>query len=170
MIIEDLKYKQQLFIDDGLNYSLLRVFTTDGTSAMCLYRLMRWFESHRLAPLAYGIQLLNKLLNQCVIGTRTDFGTGFVIMHPVGIVMNSSVSGGTHVVLESGVVIGSEKGASPVLADRIFVGSGAKIIGNVRVGSGARIGANAVVVHDVEPDTTVVGIPAKPIQRRGQSA
>jgi serine O-acetyltransferase len=47
----------------------------------------------------------------------------------------------------------------------LFIGSGAKIIGGVILGNGARVGANAVVLQDVAPDTTVVGIPARPRER-----
>jgi serine O-acetyltransferase len=50
------------------------------------------------------------------------------------------------------------------------VGAGAKLIGPVKIGDGARVGANAVVVHDVPPNTTVVGIPARPVRRRSASA
>ncbi|HEX3344244.1 MAG TPA: serine acetyltransferase, partial [Polyangiaceae bacterium] len=57
-------------------------------------------------------------------------------------------------------------GRSPVLGSNIHIGAGAKIFGPIAVGDGARIGANAVVVHDVAPDTTVVGVPAKPVRRR----
>ena len=78
-------------------------------------------------------------------------------------VINSSARGGRNVWLESGVVIGDNRGRYPVLADDIFVGSGAKIIGGVTLGAGARVGANAVVLHDVAPGTTVVGIPARPL-------
>lgn len=166
MLAEDFHHKRSIFQADGLNYSSLRILTTDGSSAMVLYRLMRWLKNARLGPLAYAVQLLNKLINQCVIGTDTQFGAGFVIMHPVGIVMNSRVKGGERVVLESGVVVGSEKGLTPVLGDDIFVGAGAKIIGGIVIGNGAKVGANAVVVKDVPEKTTVVGIPAKPICRR----
>jgi serine O-acetyltransferase len=52
------------------------------------------------------------------------------------------------------------------MGSRIFVGCGARIVGPVSIGDGARIGANAVVLNDVPPDTTVVGIPARPVVRR----
>ena len=65
------------------------------------------------------------------------------------------------------VTIGAEKSASPVLGDDIFLGAGAKILGAVTIGTGARVGANAVVVNDVPPHCTVVGIPAVVVRRRG---
>jgi serine O-acetyltransferase len=105
-----------------------------------------------------------------VIGLRAQFGPGFVLIHPVGVVINSSTRGGRNVWLESGVVIGDNRGLSPVLADDIFVGAGAKIIGGVTLGSGARVGANAVVLKSVGPGVTVVGIPARPVGRAGPRA
>lgn len=165
-LIEDIRYKQQVFRDDGLDYGLLRMLSTDGTSAIILYRLMRWLKDCRLGPLALLISFLNKFLNQCVIGTDAEFGPGFVLMHPNGVVINSRVRGGSGVVLESGVVIGSEKGHTPVLGDHIFVGAGAKIIGRLTIGDRAKVGANAVVVKSVAENTTVVGIPAQPIVRQ----
>ena len=82
-------------------------------------------------------------------------------MHPVGIVINSKVSGGINITLESGVVMGDAKGASPLLGNTIFIGSGAKIIGGMTIGDAVNIGANAVVVKDVPSNTTAVGVPAK---------
>lgn len=127
---------------------------------------MRWSARHRLLPLAFALQLLNKWMNQCVIGLNAEFGPGFVLVHPVGVVINSKVRGGKGVVLESAVVIGDEKGRSPTLGDDVFVGAGAKIIGGVVVGAGARIGANAVVVKDVPARATAVGIPAHNVRQR----
>ena len=86
-------------------------------------------------------------------------------MHPVGVIINSKVRGGKNVVLESGVVIGDNHGQSPTLEDDIFVGSGAKVFGKLNIGSHARIGANAVVTRSVEDGQTVVGIPARPLER-----
>jgi serine O-acetyltransferase len=63
--------------------------------------------------------------------------------------------------IESGVVIGDNRGGVPVLEDDIFIGSGAKVIGGVRLGTGARVGANAVVLSDVPAGATAVGIPAR---------
>lgn len=68
--------------------------------------------------------------------------------------------GGADVWLESSVVIGDNRGGSPVLGRGVFVGSGAKVIGPLKVGDGARIGANAVVLKDVPAGATAIGIPA----------
>lgn len=163
-ILNDLRYKQRVFADDGAPVSLLKIFLSDGTSANVLYRAMQFCARHRvLLPLALIFQYLNKLLNQCVIGLKTDFDDELVLMHPVGVVINSKVKGGRRIVIESGVVIGDAKGQSPRLECDIFIGAGAKVIGDLTVGEGVKIGANAVVVKDVNPGDTVVGIPAKPL-------
>jgi serine O-acetyltransferase len=163
MLLADLRAKQVLYSQYGVQCSLLRAIFTDGTLANVLFRLQAALSRWHLSPLALLPHLLNKWLNGCVIGVHAEFGPGLVLIHPVGIVINSSTRGGRNVWLESGVVIGENRGRSPVLADDIFVGAGAKIIGGIVLGAGARVGANAVVLKDVEPGITVVGIPARPI-------
>lgn len=157
----DLKRKQQIFAQDGANVSMLRVCMADGTSANVLYRCMRWCAIRKLGLFAYFFQWCNKFFNGCVIGSGADFAAGFVIMHPVGIVINSKVSGGNNITLESGVVIGDEKGLSPKLANNIFVGAGAKIIGALTVDDNVKIGANAVLTKNAYKGETMLGIPAK---------
>ena len=160
----DLIRKQQIFAEDGAPTSMLRLLLSDGTSANGLYRGMRWFAVRGLTPIAYVFQYLNKLLNGCVIGVGADFGAGFVIMHPVGIVINSKVTGGENITLESGVVIGDEKGRSPVLGDNLFIGSGAKIVGDLTLEGDIKVGANAVVTKSASRGVTLLGVPAKPHQ------
>ena len=162
-LLDDLRSKQALYSQYGGQCSLLRAVFTDGTLANALFRLQEGLTDCGLAPLALVPHWLNKILHGCVIGVKARFGPGFVLIHPVGVVINSSVRGGSNVRLESGVVIGDNRGRFPVLEDEIFVGSGAKIIGAVRVGRGARIGANAVVLQDVPPGALAVGVPARAI-------
>jgi serine O-acetyltransferase len=161
-IINDLKSKQRLFIEDGANVSLLRVILADGTGANILYRLTSYFTKFKLLfPLVLILQWLNKVLYGCVIGAKAEFSDGFVLVHPIGVVINSKVKGGKNVIIESGVVIGDEKGKSPVLGDNVFIGAGAKVIGNVMIGNNTKIGANAVIVKDVPDGATAVGIPGR---------
>jgi serine O-acetyltransferase len=162
----DFANKRRIYAADGGQAGALRILLSDGSSAMVLYRCMRFFARCRLGAVAWAVQWLNKFVNGCVIGVGAEFGPGFVILHPVGIVINSKVRAGSRVALEGGVVIGDEKGRSPILGDDVFVGSGAKVVGGIAIGHRARIGANAVVLRSVDDDTTAVGIPARPVSRR----
>lgn len=158
----DLRRKRHLFERDGAVTTSLRILMSDGTSANILYRLMQWSAEKKLLFLAFLFQWLNKFLNGCVIGIRADFDVGFVIMHPVGIVINSKVKGGVNITLEGGVVIGDDKGKSPKLGNNIFIGSGAKIIGELNVSDNVKIGANAVLTKSTPTGATMLGIPAEP--------
>lgn len=169
LLLADLKRKQQLFHEDGAEVGMLRIIMADGTSANVLYRMMRWCMSHGLSPLAYLCYQLNKFFNGCVIGVGADFEAGFVLMHPIGVVINSRVRGGRNITLESGVVIGDAKGHSPLLGNNIFVGAGAKVIGGIRVADNVKIGANAVLTRSAAPGQTMLGIPATPYQRQENS-
>lgn len=163
--ILDIKQKQKVLADEGYNVSLFRTLLSDGSSANALYRLTLWLISIRLSPIAIITLWLNRVINGCVIGAGAQFKPGFVIMHPVGVVINSKVTGGSGIVVESGVVIGDEKGQAPKLGHNVFIGAGAKIIGGITVGNNVKIGANAVVVKDVPDNVTVVGIPAKIVNK-----
>jgi serine O-acetyltransferase len=148
--------------------SLVRALLSDGTTATALYRAMRWCQRLRLSPLAAILYRLNAFISHAVIGRGAEFGPGFVILHSIGVVINSQVRAGSDVVIEHGVTIGAEKGQSPVLGDHIFIGAGAKIIGPVRIGSYVKIGANAVVTRDVPDGATVVGVPARVVRLYGR--
>ncbi|GAA0715641.1 hypothetical protein [Dokdonella soli] len=169
-LLADLRAKQALYSQYGQSCSLARAIFADGTLANALYRMQAALVRWRLAPLALLPHWLNKCLNGCVLGVHAQFGPGLVLIHPVGVVINSAVRGGRNVWIESGVVIGDNRGRTPMLGDDIFIGSGAKIIGGVTLGTGARVGANAVVLEDVAPGVTVVGIPARPVDARRTAA
>jgi serine O-acetyltransferase len=140
---------------------VLRALATDGTAAMLIYRLMQWSGRYRLVPLEMMFNKLNAVLCHCIIGRGAEFGPGFVLIHSTGVVINGAVRGGRGVHVEHQVTIGAERRRSPVLGNDVFLGAGAKVIGPVTVGDGARVGANAVVLHDVPPGSTAVGVPAR---------
>ena len=161
ILIADFRSKQRLYCQDGHKCSLLRAVLTDGTSAVLLYRLQSLLVTARLVPLALVVQVINKWFNGCMIGLRASFGPGLVLVHPVGVVINSAVRTGANVWIQSGVVIGENRGKSPVLGNNVFIGSGAKVIGGISLGDDVRVGANSVVLNDVANGVTVVGIPAR---------
>ncbi len=161
----DIKRKQQILMSEGYQVSTFRTLVSDGTSANFFYRTTQFLMKCRLSPVALITLWLNRVINGCVIGAQATFDKGFVIMHPVGVVINSKVRGGTNITVESGVVIGDEKGKAPLLGNNIFIGAGAKIIGGITIGDNVKVGANAVVVKDVPSNVTVVGIPARIINK-----
>jgi serine O-acetyltransferase len=161
LIRSDIRAKAAWVYGEVSGKTLLKALVTDGSFAMVVYRLMQWAVRWHLSPLAMVFNKLNGWFGGCVIGRHADFGPGFVLIHSQGVVINSSVTGGEDIKLEHQVTIGAEQGVSPTLGDDVFVGAGAKILGNVRIGSHVKIGANAVVMKDIPDGATAVGIPAR---------
>jgi serine O-acetyltransferase len=166
LIQSDLRAKAQWSYDDGGWQSQLRALASDGSAAMVVYRAMQAARRHHLPALEMLMNKINSGLLDCVIGRGADFGPRFVLIHSNGIVINGRVRGGSGVFVEHQVTIGAEKRQSPVLGNDVFIGAGAKIVGPVTIADNARVGANAVVTRDVAANTTVVGVPAKPIASR----
>jgi len=163
LIRSDLAAKAHWLYGHATGRHILKALCADGSVAMLLYRLMQATQQARLVPLA---MLCNKLLiltGGCIIGRHASFGPRFVLIHSQGVVINSSVRGGEGIFLEHQVTIGAEQGKSPVLGNEVFVGAGAKLIGQIHIGNHVRIGANAVVIRDVPDHATAVGVPARTI-------
>lgn len=97
------------------------------------------------------------------IGAGTELGYG-----GLGVVIHAEARIGRDVLVSPGVLIGGRSGlaGAPDVGDRVKIGAGAKLLGPITIGEGAFIGANAVVIDDVAPGEVVVGIPARPIERR----
>jgi serine O-acetyltransferase len=166
LLREDLREKARRYYKSDSTKNVVKTLATDGTNAMILYRLQQGARESGLFPLEAIFYKLNAF-NGCVIGRGADFGAGFVLLHSNGVVINGMVKGGERVHIQHQVTIGAnERGEAPTLGNDVLIGAGAKVIGPVSLGDGARVGANAVVVHDVEGGSTVVGIPAKPVKRR----
>jgi serine O-acetyltransferase len=167
MLVGDIREKARLSYSRTDTRAIAKTLVADGTFSMVLYRLMQGARDLGSAPLEMVFNKLNSTFGGCVIGRGAEFGPGFVLFHSNGVVINGKVRAGENVHVQHQVTIGDDlQGRSPVLGSNIHIGAGAKIFGPIAVGDGARIGANAVVVHDVAPDTTVVGVPAKPVRRR----
>ena len=171
-ISEDFIHKSECYFGSHPLSRMLRVMISDGSSAVVLYRLYEFFRKIKLEVIGYIFLELNKLLNGCVIGRKAEFEGGFVLMHPIGVVINAGVKGGRNIVLESSVVIGAARNGLPVevpvLGHNIFIGSGAKVLGGIKIGNNVKIGANAVVLNNVPDGATVVGIPARVVKVEGQ--
>lgn len=109
----------------------------------------------------YGIELPRK----------TKVGEGLYIGHFGGIIISSATIIGDYCNISQGVTIGvagrGEKRGCPIIGNDVYIGSGAKIIGNIKIGNNVAIGANAVVTKDVPDNAVVGGVPAKIISMEG---
>ncbi len=126
-----------------------------------------WHAGHPLA--ARVVSNVVRTWTAVDIHPAATIGPGLFIDHAIGVVIGETTEIGADVTLYQGVTLGGtalEAGKRhPTIGDRVTVGAGAKILGPVTVGSGSRIGANAVVVRDVPPDSVVVGVPGQVIAR-----
>ncbi len=96
------------------------------------------------------------------IPINSQIGGGLLLPHPNGIVIHPDVSIGVNCLIFQQVTIGSVSGSTiPVVGGHVDIGAGAKVLGSIQIGDHAKIGANAVVLIDVPPGKTAIGIPAK---------
>ena len=142
-----------------------------GFWAMCVYRFGNWRYGVRPAwlrkPFSLAYRLLRTLI-QIVAGIElhceTRVGRRLLIEHFGGIIVSGDAVIGDDVVIRQGVTIGlrtTGRRGAPVIGNRVDIGAGAKLLGNIRIGDDAVIGANAVVLKNVPPGYVAIGIPAK---------
>jgi serine O-acetyltransferase len=144
-----------------------------GLHALLFYRLSHWCWGKGFRVLGRVISHVAKILTGIEIHPAATLGPRFFIDHGTGVVIGETAVIGADVTLYHGVTLGGtslHKGKRhPTLGDGVIVGSGAQVLGPITVGKGARIGANAVVLTDVPPGVTMVGIPARMVMRRKES-
>jgi serine O-acetyltransferase len=143
--------------------------------AMLWFRFGSWCKARRLPFLPGAIQRRIYRHYGLEIKPGAAIGGGLYIAHPIGtVIMVNRI--GVNCSIIAAVTIGMRNEyAFPAIGDHVFIGAGARILGAIQVGDGAAIGANAVVIHDVRPGATVVGIPARelgqrPADRAGEAA
>ena len=143
-----------------------------GVNATIHYRVAHWFYKHNLKFIARAISQWARFLTGIEIHPGATIGKRFVIDHGMGIVIGETAEIGDDCLLYQGVTLGGtgkDVGKRhPTLGNNIMVGAGAKILGPFKVGDNARIAANSVVLHEVPPDSTVVGVPGRVVRRNGE--
>ena len=148
------------------------LLTYSGLHALMAYRLAHRLYQWKIPLLPRFISQLSRFFTGIEIHPAAVIGSGCFIDHGMGVVIGETTIIGKNVTLYQGVTlggIGKEKGKRhPTLGDNIVVGAGAKILGNIRIGNQVAIGANAVVIREVPPNSTVVGVPGRIAQRHGR--
>lgn len=148
---------------------------------MLLYQGLHALIAHRVAHFFYRIHLyfLARLLSQISrhftgieIHPGAKIGRRFFIDHGMGVVIGETAIVGDDVLLYQGATLGGtglEKGKRhPTIGNNVVIGAGAKVLGNITVGDNSYIGSNAVVIKDVPPNSTVVGVPGRITKQDGK--
>lgn len=158
--------------DPAAGSALEILLTYPGVHALLLQRL-----NHRLYR--SGLRVLPRLLShfgRFVTGIEihpgATIGKNFFIDHGMGVVIGETTEIGDNVTMYQGVTLGGtgkEKGKRhPTVEDNVVISANASVLGSITIGHNARIGAGAVVIRDVPPDSTVVGVPGRIVVHRGE--
>ncbi|MDJ0807822.1 MAG: serine O-acetyltransferase [Gammaproteobacteria bacterium] len=161
---------QSVFERDPAARNTFEILTAyPGIHALLFHRLSHSLWNLGLKLLARLLSNLARLITGIEIHPGAQIGRRFFIDHGMGVVIGETAVIGDDVTLYHGVTLGGtswQKGKRhPTLANNVVVGAGAKVLGPIEIGEGARIGSNAVVVKDVPPGATVVGVPGRLINQ-----
>ena len=151
--------------DPAARSALEIIFCYPGLHAVWLHRIAHWFWRRERFFLGRFISQSSRFLTGIEIHPGAKIGKHFFIDHGMGVVIGETAEIGDDVTIYHGVTLGGvtwdKVKRHPTLEDKVVIGSGAKILGPFTVGAGAKIGSNSVVVKEVPPHATVVGIPGK---------
>lgn len=143
-----------------------------GLHALMAYRVAHFLYKMRIFFLARYISQLARWLTGIEIHPGAKIGKRFFIDHGMGVVIGETAIIGDDVLVYQGVTLGGtglEKGKRhPTLGSNIVIGAGAKVLGDITVGDNSYIGSNAVVIKDVPPNSTVVGVPGRITKQDGK--
>jgi serine O-acetyltransferase len=139
-----------------------RALLLDSFSVTALTRAREVMRHGVLRPFNRVLRLAQTTVYGIDIGNDVQLGDGVYFVHPLGIVIGGTAQVGDRVKFMGSNTVGTAKdNGYPVIENDVLVGSGARILGPIRIGAGAVIGANAVVLCDVPPGAVAVGIPAR---------
>ena len=145
-------------------------YSYPGVWALVNYRIANTIYKKGFKRFARFIMAINQFITNIDIHPGASIGKNVFIDHGIGVVIGETAIIGNNVTIYQGVTLGGVSlnpgKRHPSIEDDVTIGAGAKILGNITIGKGSKIGANSVVVKDVPPYSTVVGIPGKVIKRK----
>ena len=152
--------------DPAATSRMLVALTYPGMHAVWVYRLAHrlWLGGPATKPLARILSQLARFFTGVEIHPGATIGRRFFIDHGMGVVIGETAEVGDDVLMYHQVTLGGRSRGRfkrhPTIGSNVLLGAGAKIIGPITIGDGTKIGANALVVKDVPPNSVVTGIPA----------
>jgi len=162
-----------IFASDPAASNLPEVLLTySGLHALIFYRIAHALRAVGIPFFPRWISQLGKFFTGIEIHPGATIGRELFIDHGMGVVVGETAVIGDNVTLYQGVTLGGtgkERGKRhPTVGNNVVIGTGAKILGNITIGDNSYIGANAVVIKDVPPNSTVVGVPGRITKQDGK--
>ena len=158
--------------DPAAGSELEVLLTYSGVHAVIVHRLSHWFYVHDHKLIARIISQIMRGITGIEIHPGAKIGKGLLIDHGSGVVIGETAEIGDYCLLYQGCTLGGtgkDHGKRhPTLGNNVMVGAGAKILGPFKVGDNAKIAANAVVLKEVPPNSTAVGVPARIVRQNGK--
>jgi len=155
--------------DPALHSSFELFFNYPGLWAMFFYRNANWLYKKGLRFLPRFISGIGQFLTTIDIHPAATIGERVFIDHGVGVVIGETTIIGNDVVIYQQVTLGGVNlvcgKRHPTIENNVVIGAGARILGDITIGKNSKVGANSVVIKDVPPDSTAIGIPARVIKR-----
>ncbi len=173
-MFDDLRESIQAYMArDPAARSAFEVYTLyPGIKAVRSHRRAHWFYEHKMFFIARWISQASRRRTGIEIHPGAKIGKRLVIDHGMGIVIGETAELGDDCLIYHGVTLGGtgkDTGKRhPTIGNNVLISAGAKVLGPFKVGDNSRIAANAVVLSEVPPDSTAVGIPAKIVRIAGQ--
>lgn len=148
------------------------LLTYSGLHAIILYRVAHSLHQKKWPFLPRFISQAAKFLTGIEIHPGASIGEGFFIDHGMGVVIGETTIIGNNVTVFQGVTLGGtgeQRGKRhPTIGNNVVIGTGAKILGNIKIGDNVNVGANAVVIREVPANSTVVGVPGRIAKKEGR--
>lgn len=170
IIAEDVRAVKER--DPAAQGSLVIGLTYPGLHARWAHVFEHWLWVHGFKRFARLASQFTRFMTGVEIHPGAEIGRRFFIDHAMGVIIGETTIIGDDCTLYQGVTLGGtgkETGKRhPTLGNNVLVGVGAAVLGNVYIGDNSKVGGGAVVVHDVPPSSTVVGVPGHVVVRDGQ--
>ncbi|KUO49924.1 MAG: serine acetyltransferase [Desulfitibacter sp. BRH_c19] len=163
---------QIVFERDPAAKSVLEVILNyPGLHAVLMHRVNHYLYKKNFLVLSRFLSQISRFFTGIEIHPGAKIGDGLFIDHGMGVVIGETTEIGSNVTLYQGVTLGGtgkEKGKRhPTIGNNVVVSTGAKVLGSITIGDDVKIGAGSVVLKDVPPNCTVVGVPGKIVKMDG---